>query len=127
MTCKDCIHYEMCGGFIPSDLDRDVFDYCREGRTDEIPDIEERCTNFKDKSRYIETPCKVGDILYFPISHRVIAYEVSKIKYDGDLLKIVTHNKLSGYQRTIWSQDVGTTIFLTKEEAEKALKEREDK
>ena len=69
----------------------------------------------------IVPPCKVGDILYLPIEHRVIAYEVSKIKYDGDLLKIVTHNKLSGLQRTIWAMDVGATIFLSREEAEKAL------
>jgi len=31
MTCKDCIHYEACGGFTPSDLDQDVFDYCSYG------------------------------------------------------------------------------------------------
>lgn len=69
----------------------------------------------------IVPPCKVGDILYLPIEHRVIAYEVSRIKYDGDLLKIVIHNKLSGLQRTIWAMDVGATIFLAREEAEKAL------
>lgn len=96
-----------------------------EGRMS-IVDAEKRADTLLSNG-VIVPPCKVGDILYFPISHRVIAYEVSKIKYDGDLLKIVTHNKLSGCQRTIWSQDVGTTIFLTKEEAEKALKEREDK
>lgn len=70
----------------------------------------------------IVPPCNVGDTLYLPISHRVIAYEVSTIKYDGDLLKIVTHNKLSGMQRTIWAMDVGATIFRTHKEAERALK-----
>lgn len=78
------------------------------------------------RSGVIVPPCKVGDTLYFPISHRVIPYEVSKVKYDGDLLKIVTHNKLSGTQRTIWSMDVGQTIFLSREDAEKALKERKN-
>ena len=47
-TCKKCLHNGVCGGFVPTDLDRDVFDYCREGRTDEIPDIEERCDSFQD-------------------------------------------------------------------------------
>jgi hypothetical protein len=70
----------------------------------------------------IVPPCKVGDMLYLPISHRVIVYEVSAIKYDGDLLKIVTHNILSGKQRTIWAMDVGTTIFRTHKEAGQALK-----
>ncbi len=75
---------------------------------------------------WIRPPCKVGDTLWLPISDRVIAYEVSKIKYDGDLLKIVTHNKLSDIQRTIWSCDVGKTIFLTREEAERELERRSE-
>ena len=64
MTCKDCIHYDMCSGVTPTDLDSDVFDYCREGRTDEIPDIEERCSSFKDRNRFIELPCKVEQMVY---------------------------------------------------------------
>lgn len=66
MTCKDCIHKEVCGGFTPSDLDQDVFDYCREGRTDEIPDIEERCSSFKSKADFVEVvrcgKCKHGEV-----------------------------------------------------------------
>ena len=54
MTCKDCIHYNACSGFTPTDLDRDVFDYCRKGITDEIPDIEERCSSFDDKADFVE-------------------------------------------------------------------------
>ena len=65
MTCKECIHYDVCGGYTPSDLDRDVFDYCREGRSDEIPDIEERCSGFKDASLYIELPCGKGAKLMY--------------------------------------------------------------
>lgn len=54
MTCKDCIHYEACGGFTPTDLDQDVFDYCRKGIADEIPNIEERCSCFMDKADVVE-------------------------------------------------------------------------
>ena len=54
MTCKDCLHYEVCGGFTPTDLDADVFDYCRKGNTDEIPDIDERCGSFKPKADVVE-------------------------------------------------------------------------
>ena len=53
-NCKDCIHYDVCGGFIPSDLDRDVFDYCKKGKTEEIPDIDERCNSFKNKADFAE-------------------------------------------------------------------------
>ena len=53
-TCKDCLHIDACSGFTPTDLDADVFDYCRKGNTDEIPDIEERCGSFKNKADYTE-------------------------------------------------------------------------
>ena len=46
-TCKECLYIDECSGFTPSDLDRDVFDYCRKGITEEIPDIEKRCSSFK--------------------------------------------------------------------------------
>lgn len=53
--CKDCMHYEdPCDGFIPSDLDSDVFDYCRKGIPEEIPDIDERCSSFKNKADVVE-------------------------------------------------------------------------
>ena len=54
MTCKDCVHCEACGGFTPTDLDQDVFDYCIKGTTDEIPDTDERCGSFKNKADFVE-------------------------------------------------------------------------
>lgn len=104
---------------------RETFDYTR-GTCIDFDEAVEINADYLLANGVIVPPCKVGDTLYLPISHRVIAYEVSKIKYDGDLLKIVTHNKLSGMQRTIWSMDVGQTIFLSRGDAEKALKERSE-
>lgn len=54
MTCKDCYHYEACSGYLISDLDKDVWDYCAKGKTDEIPDIEDRCSEFKNKADVVE-------------------------------------------------------------------------
>ena len=54
MTCKECFHYNACSGFTPTDLDQDVFDYCRKGIADEIPDIEERCSCFLSSSDVVE-------------------------------------------------------------------------
>ena len=54
MTCRDCIHYKSGCEFIPTDLDRDVFDYCIKGITDEIPDIEERCDSFNNKADWVK-------------------------------------------------------------------------
>lgn len=146
MTCKDCIHYDMCGGFIPSDLDKDVFDYCRKGRTDEIPDIEERCNSFKDKSRYIELPCKVGDTVY-KIGTYPWPSECGECEHfmpggfgdpceclktdDGkkapECRTIVEYKaELRDILNAIGWEDFGKTVFLTKEEAEAKLKERTD-
>lgn len=44
MTCKDCLHNEMCYGT----------------HTDDSP----ICCDYMDKSRYVELPCKVGDTVY---------------------------------------------------------------
>jgi hypothetical protein len=100
----------VCGGYTPTDLDSDVFDYCREGRTDEIPDIEERCNGFKDKSRYIELPEKVyqtdGVIVYESTVKNVI-FETEGIAFD--------------------KRAIGQSVFLTREEAEKALKGGDEK
>ena len=41
-TCKDCIHYDMC-------LQAQVIEKTH------------ICKHFKDQSRFIEVPCKIGD------------------------------------------------------------------
>ncbi len=47
MTCKDCIHYSVC--FITDeDVEKEVGKF--------------GCDDFKDKSRFVELPCNVGDI-----------------------------------------------------------------
>lgn len=47
-TCNDCIHNEACKSQVPRTFwDSETF--C------------EDCKYFKDKSRFIELPCKVGD------------------------------------------------------------------
>lgn len=73
----------------------------------------------------IVSPCKVGDKLYLPIRHRVLSYVVLSIKYDGERLKLTLQNLLSGNYMSIYQEAVGKTVFLTKEEAEKAIAERE--
>ncbi len=130
MTCKDCIHYGVCGGFTPTDLDTDVFDYCREGRTDEIPDIEWRCNDFKPKSRYIELPCAVGDTVYIIdegdgecTEDYVLDVKVQELilteKGLACVLKLPLGMRCSMYTK------IGVNVFLTKEEAEKAIKEKQ--
>lgn len=77
--------------------------------------------------RYEEMfPCKVGDVVYNLVPKvRKSTYRedvISKIVFDEDSVKIYFQNGLSKDIRQI-----GKTVFLTKEAAEKALKEMEDR
>ena len=72
MTCKDCIHYEVC-------KNKNIKNPkgCNENIAD-LNNIETMCTDFKDESKYIELPCKVGDTVY------VLEYEDDKaVDYSG--------------------------------------------
>lgn len=70
MTCKDCIHYDIChNNFKNIDLNEEMTD-------------EHCCVYFKDKSRFVELPCKVGDEVYYISIKRYshLSYSILKAK-----------------------------------------------
>lgn len=84
----------------------------------------------KDKSRYTELPCKVGDTVYkvLDIEWEVGEFQVYRLTYIFPFYKTSrfyaechSHDNVGD----IWflGVDVGKTIFLTREEAEAKLKE----
>lgn len=87
--------------------------------------VEKECEQFKDKSRFIELPCKVGDTVYRigggDYSGEIFEWDVDHIEIYADELVIIddSDNVISPYE-------IHKTVFLTREEAEKALKEREN-
>ncbi len=113
MTCKDCIHYEVC---------------CDEYELAHA----ENCNNFKDKSKYIELPCKIGDAVY-----RIQQpWGLSTLKVAGIHLfwnkaetRVKRHSYIVGLHETLNIscrlplKDFEQTVFLTKSEAEQKLKE----
>ena len=120
MTCKDCIHGELC------DL---MCEYCEELPTCLRPSPE--CAFFKDKSKLIELPCQVGDKVYtvLDVERDVGEFEIYSLHY------IITDHRIIRYIAECHSHDVdeiwfyddeiGETVFLTNDEAEKALEEKE--
>lgn len=124
MTCKDCIHEKICDHFIlqgapwkDGGFPAEIF-----------------CDQFKPKSRFIELPCAVGDIVYrVSFRHKTVV----ALKVEGFLRNLAswkvhcTHLIPSwiGNQKEhiyISFASFGKTAFLTEEKAEKALAERSE-
>ena len=128
MTCKDCIHYEVC-----REYDRAFWGHTSNKHSDLINAKPEDCPYFKDRSRFVELPCRVGDKVYFNNVHlryaRVIAIyiDASGGMFDLDITTNIA--TATGYEHFINKdytfEDIGKRLFLTREQAEQALKERE--
>ena len=108
-TCKDCIHYDVC-----------IWD-------GEIVENSDNCSYHKDKSRIVELPCKVGDTVYeirpdrgFIQEYTVITIHISRCDafFDWELKEGEgIYSNVNGFTVNM----LGKTVFLTREEAEKAL------
>lgn len=129
MTCEKCYHNEVCKALY------ELNGIPRIGATE--------CAYFRDKYHLLELPCAAGST----------AYRITKL-YNGDVIIAegmmfeftITHESserdkcrfyfwakadtnYTSRQYSKWCdfEDFGETVFLTREEAEKALKEREGK
>jgi hypothetical protein len=116
MKCEDCIHYELC-----SSTYEHIFGNKYENEVETI------CEHFKEKSLFVELPCKVGDTVY-KIMHvcghrRIVQFEVSRISiYEKEICVFFHKSKESWHEWCTKPHHFGENIFLTREEAEKRLK-----
>ena len=125
MTCKDCIHCNIC-----NKTESDIYLGNKEGA------VELYCVEFADESQYIKLPCKVGDTVYHYCKEigTILPYFVEQIVVDYDV------DNSSGYWTfncmcsendelidaiDFTSDEIGKTVFLSKSEVEKALRECE--
>ena len=126
MTCRDCLHYEACKGTyftFKQMIDKDSFD------KEHYADVY-NCPDFTARSEWVHLPCKVGDIVYYFDGAYYLKnknnWEVKPIKVTEFSTKIGRSGKLyplsiiaNGTRYPLTS--IGKTVFLTREEAEKAL------
>ena len=104
MTCEDCIHHLVCNRADPLDIIG--------------------CEDFSDRSLWVNLPCKVGDTLYEPTDRDTISeYEVTAV-YVGLFSTFVEWRTSEDIVHGINSNEIGKTVFLTREEAERVLKDR---
>lgn len=144
MTCKDCYHCEACenrfAGLKKICVDEPV------KHLELNPAVEKCCENFKDKSLIVELPCKVGRFVY--VDTRLfctdcLKEEVRKLDYTCCSVVNIRYNKNMKsliYLRPLYRRDfnsryhifvpssaIGTTVFLTEQEAKAKLKELNEK
>ena len=87
---------------------KDACEYCY--------DAAQKLAHYEDleeQGRLIELPCKVGDTVY------VIDYEYEEMYEPSSKYPIILEHEFELYMIT----ELGTWVFLTKEEAEARLKE----
>ncbi len=118
MTCKDnCLHYKVCKSI-----------------SWQLPFLNPKeCDCFEDKSKYIELPCKVGDMVYAHCNtvNQIVGYSVEDIHIDDEKTSFfatafdVYFNEFLD-EKEFNLEDIGKTVFITKEEAETKLKELQD-
>lgn len=113
MTCKDCLYYEAC------------VNHYTQGQ---LTMINGDCSTFTDRSEWVHLPCKAGDTLYEITSRNTISeYEVTAIRIELFNVFIdwkLTQGFVDRYISDMPTGEIGKTVFLTREEAEKALEEK---
>ena len=121
-SCKDCVHVEVCKEYVVGlaavrgvDLNMDEMD-----ELEAVLQCDD-CENFKDRSRFLELPCKVGDTIYRVKDGKVTKEQV--VEFGISSRGVVLYRTL-GYELG-YSDYFGNSLFFSKEEAEQALKERE--
>ena len=106
--CIDCIHYEIC--LIRYELSDDE---------SEVVSVLE-CEHFKGSSRFVELPVKPGGkVFYFDTAGHIYESTVTQLVYGATGFLIDSDVMFN-------SNLIGERFFLTREEAEQALKEREN-
>lgn len=82
--------------------------------------------------RVMILPCKVGDTIYFAranpiLQYKVTGYEMGEASISQVRSKHVDKETGLTFNFTFRPGSIGKTVFLSREEAEKALQEMEDK
>ena len=133
-TCNDCLHQIICNA------------YADAGVTDIPKDDITICEIFKDRSKFVELPCKVGDTVWriedvwhlddkatgaYHYEKEVVEFRVRSILISCNSKGVwtkkfricqVKNSKTIDHQHDVYFCYFGKTVFPNKEEAEQALK-----
>lgn len=87
----------------------------------------ENCRQYKNESRIVELPCRVGDVIY---CHKLLMDGKYTVVVEEDTVKrvIITPVEtlvIKSFGHALSCDDFGKTVFLSREEAEMALELKE--
>lgn len=126
MDCKDCIHYGVCIDCFCYECGSYNCDECgvyafNDGKIIDLI----QCDDFKDKSRYVDQPCKIGDTVYILKADRIAPVTIKSIKYDEEFNAFIYtyHEPFIMPDKRFYEWDIGRNVFLNQAEAEMELKE----
>lgn len=95
-----------------------------------VLDIEEYVADYLLANGVIVPPCKMGDKVYVVNSFAVSEYRIESVKWDGLMFAFRGENE--DYADDCWvfnffEERIGKTVFITREEAERALGRSKEK
>lgn len=117
MKCEDCIHSGVCKAECQPAPLSDTFTY-------ECECIEKYCGDFKARSRFVELPCKAGDIVYLITDEDVSPVHIDRVRIDEYSVMFDWYNFYTNEVGSFNLIEIGRYIYLSGNEAEQALKER---
>ena len=102
---------------------------CEDSR---VKSLKSKLKNYKDleeQGLLLRLPCKIGSTLYQPIDNQINEYYIIGLRFDITrnkfMYEVTYHIGLDWYNTTCDFDYINDAVFLTKEEAEKKLKEME--
>lgn len=75
----------------------------------------------------IVPPCKVGDVVYEINRNGILEMEIAQIKITERYIMFDCIDVILDYEDFFYENDIGKTVFLTRDEAERALRELQKK
>lgn len=133
-NCNDCLCVDVCK--MHSDIvSADYYPEILRKKFEE----ESNCPHFKDRNRFVELPCKVGEEIYEMVltrdksfshwnTHKVVGVHLGNfpdLRGHKRQEYLVTHCEVMNLLNRIPLNKLGKTVFLTRVEAEKALEEQD--
>ena len=115
-TCKDCLHFEICKFMYGEEFEQHWPPFWT-------------CDRFKDSSRFVELPCKPGDIVFYMNRYRRNVWPMKIISVEINSQGINEYgcwcDVPESYTPICFKPiAIGKTVFFTQEEAEAELARR---